>query len=77
MRGQLEQVMGDLQKAREQIEKGYVQAAASIATSADPLTGAAAFNVVLSQITQESPMEEPSEPGMGQVPQQPADPVLQ
>lgn len=77
MRGQLEQVMGDLQKAREQIEKGYVQAAASIATSANPMTGAAAFQVVLGQITQESPMEEPQEPGMGQVPQQPAEPVLQ
>lgn len=78
MRGQLEQVMGDLQKAKDQIEKGYVSAAAQIATSPAPMVGAAAFQTVLGQITQEQPapgMEE----GQGGEPlsPQPAETVLQ
>lgn len=75
MRGQLEQVMSDLQKLRDIVEKGYVQAAASIATSANPAVGSMAFQTVLSQITQE-PQEGMAGPAE-QVPQQPAEPVLQ
>lgn len=78
MQGQLEQVMQELQKTRELVEKGYVQAAASIATSANPTVGSMAFQTVLSQISQD-PGAQPQgvDPGAPPVSQPQAETVLQ
>lgn len=78
MQGQLEQVMQELQKTRELVEKGYVQAAAAIATSANPTIGSVAFQTVLSQISQElGAQPQGADPGAMPVPQPQAEPVLQ
>jgi hypothetical protein len=89
--GQMKELMGQLKDATTKLEKGYVQAAASIATSPDPQLAALAFNTVLGEISPEAlaslprpePMipagEGPLEPtGMEpQVSQPTADTVLQ
>ncbi len=49
-KGQMEELMKQLKEAKEILEKGYVSAAASIATSKDPQLGALAFNTVLGEI---------------------------
>lgn len=65
MKQQLQDAMKRADDAEEKIEKGYVEAAAQIATSANPLTAAAAFTSVLQQVSGEalqpapSPMDQP------------------
>lgn len=88
---QLEHVMGELKDANAKLEKGYVQAATTIATSPDPQRSALAFNVVLGEIAPEvlaqMPRPEPLIPeqqnpmagdGLGEpLSPQPAEPLLQ
>lgn len=47
MREQLQTAMQEAKDAKEQVEKGYVTAAAQIATSANPLIAAQAFTLAL------------------------------
>jgi len=75
---QMEHLMAELKKAQELLQKGMVSAAASIATSANPMAGTLAFQTVLSQINQEpGAQQEAVEPGAMPVSQPQAEPVLQ
>ncbi|APW37153.1 hypothetical protein RD110_08040 [Rhodoferax koreense] len=76
---QLDALEAELKDANEKLEKGLVSAGASIATSADPIRGAIAFQAVMGNIAPgvleslppmpeaqepgEHPTNEPSEPG--------------
>ena len=50
MKDQLRQAMEELDKLKEQQEKGYINAAAQIATSANPLQSAQAFGIALQSL---------------------------
>lgn len=77
LKAQAQAMAEELQKAQDQVEKGYVQAAAQIATAADPLTAAAAFGQAIQalQVMEKSPAGPPDsgalEPDTGQLPPQP------
>lgn len=79
MKQQLQMAMDRIKEMTEQVEKGYVSAAAQIATSADPASAAIAFMTVLKQIDAgkqtPDPMHQPEESPV-QPPQQTA-PTLQ
>lgn len=86
--GQMKELMAQLKDATAKLEKGYVQAAASIATSEDPQRAALAFGVVLGEISPdalaalprpEPKIQGPSEPSGTQAPvsQPTAEPFLQ
>lgn len=75
---QMQHLMDELKKAQDLLQKGMVSAAASIATSENPMAGTLAFQTVLGQITQANPAEEGAEmPAAAQVSQPQAEPVLQ
>lgn len=89
-KAQMEELMKQLKDATTKLEKGYVQAAASIATSPDPQRSALAFGVVLGEISPEAlaglprpePMIPESQEPVGPESQEPfspqhAEPVLQ
>jgi len=89
-KAQMEELMKQLKDATAKLEKGYVQAAASIATSPDPQRSALAFGVVLGEISPEAlasmprpePMipesqEPPGPESQEPFPSQHAEPVLQ
>jgi hypothetical protein len=56
----VKELEAELAKARDEVEKGYVQAAAQIATSANPMTAAMAFGQVITAIENKP---EPTQPG--------------
>lgn len=77
VKAQFAAAMEEMDKLRDQVEKGYVSAAAQIATAADPLGAAAAFGQALQALeivakTQEPQMQSlPQEPDTGQIEPQP------
>lgn len=61
LKQQLQATQKELDDAKEETEKGYITAAASIATSPDPLTAATAFGQAL--MTLENREQTEQEPG--------------
>ncbi len=72
---QLKVAMKAASDAREQVEKGYVAAAAQIATSANPLLAAQAFSTALRVV--DGDMQAGNEPPIEQISQQMTAPTLQ
>lgn len=63
LKAKLQEVVQELEKAKEEVEKGYVSAAAQIATSANPIAGTQAFSLVM-QALRSTEDPEPQPPGM-------------
>ncbi len=68
LKQQGQQMMQELKEAKDEIEKGYVTAATSIATSANPAVAAQAFGIALQTVrslesSEETPAVPPQDPG--------------
>ena len=72
LKQQVQEMTGELQKAESEIEKAYISAATSIATSPNPILGAQAFGIVKHSIETGEPPE-PGEPPQFPEPPEPSE----
>jgi hypothetical protein len=65
LKAKVQQLTDELADLRDKVDKGYIQAAAAVATSPNPAIGAQAFGLVLDTLEQRGEAPEPGEPAMG------------